>query len=110
MSQKGSSPARLMGGLKSLDGEAACLVLVASPLCLRRQSAHGFRVHALRACPGMTAARAVGTPDYSFSAWIGTDRTFGIPHAVEMRMLPDNPGNVWVITVVTTAAIRPSQS
>ena len=41
---------------------------------------------------------------------IGTETTFGIPHAVEIRISRDTHTIVWVNTLLTTAATRPLQS
>jgi hypothetical protein len=46
----------------------------------------------------------------SISCWIGTETTLGDPHAVETRLLPNGVERICVITVLMTAATRPSQS
>src|SRR4029077_11756612 len=46
----------------------------------------------------------------SISCWIGIETTLGDPHAVEIRLLPNGVERICVITVLMTAATRPSQS
>src|SRR5262245_26080272 len=50
------------------------------------------------------------TFENSVSCWIGTDTTFGDPHAVDIRITPNGVERVCVITMLMTAATRPSQS
>ena len=46
----------------------------------------------------------------SISCWTGTETTLGDPHAVEIRISPNGVARICVITVLMTAATRPSQS
>ena len=46
----------------------------------------------------------------SISLWTGTDTTLGVPHAVEVRNTPNGVCKICAITMLMTAAIRPSQS
>ena len=46
----------------------------------------------------------------SISCWTGTETTLGDPHGVGIRISPNGVARFCVITVLMTAATRPSQS
>ena len=58
----------------------------------------------------LLSARDFLTAPRSISCWIGTETTLGDPHAVGSRISPNGVARICVITVLMTAATRPSQS
>jgi len=65
----------------------------------------GASSRAARLCDG-----AHSDQEKSFSTSAGMERTLGVCHAVETRSAPDGMRKVCVISVLTTATTRPSQS
>ena len=64
---------------------------------------------------GIEASRAAGaarhsTRENSFSTGIGTETTFGLPQAVDIRIVREKNCMVVVNRLLTTATTRPAQS